>query len=96
MKIITLNIQWGLGVDGRLDLARLIADAPALLDAWPVANGGAPHPTSFFLFDQTLGQPHCCDFVFVTEDLAPRMTRIAYDQQVKSSDHQPVLIELDL
>jgi endonuclease/exonuclease/phosphatase family metal-dependent hydrolase len=71
-------------------------DAPALLDAWQVANGATPHPTSFYLFDQTLGEPHCCDFVFVTADLAPKMTRIAYDQSAKSSDHQPVLIELDL
>jgi len=75
---------------------RFETNAPAMLDAWQVANGAAPHPTSFYLFDQRQGQPHCCDFVFVTEDLAPRMTRIAYDQRLTSSDHQPVLIELDL
>jgi endonuclease/exonuclease/phosphatase family metal-dependent hydrolase len=68
--------------------------APALLDAWQVANGTTPHPTSFYLFDQSGGSPHCCDFVFLSEDLAPRIERIAYDQQVQSSDHQPVLIEL--
>src|SRR4051812_37067861 len=32
MKIITWNIQWGLGVDGRLDLARLVADARSVAD----------------------------------------------------------------
>jgi endonuclease/exonuclease/phosphatase family metal-dependent hydrolase len=60
-----------------------------------VLNGHAPHPTSFYLFDRTEGSPHCCDFAFVSEDLAPRLRHVAYDQEVKSSDHQPVLIELD-
>ena len=32
MKLITWNIQWGLGIDGRLDLARMIADARTLAD----------------------------------------------------------------
>src|SRR3954469_1610376 len=32
MKIITWNIQWGLGIDGRLDLARLVADARGIAD----------------------------------------------------------------
>ncbi len=27
MKLITWNIQWGLGMDGRCDLARVVADA---------------------------------------------------------------------
>jgi endonuclease/exonuclease/phosphatase family metal-dependent hydrolase len=69
-------------------------EAPALFDAWEVMNGQKPHPTSFYLFDQTEGSPHCCDFMFVTEDLTPRLQRIVYDQQMKSSDHQPILIEL--
>ena len=28
MKLITWNIQWGLGMDGRVDLARIVAEAP--------------------------------------------------------------------
>jgi endonuclease/exonuclease/phosphatase family metal-dependent hydrolase len=66
----------------------------ALVDAWEAKNGRTPHPTSFYLFDQSEGSPHCCDFVFVTEDLAPRIERVTYDQTIQSSDHQPVLIEL--
>lgn len=69
--------------------------APALLDAWQVVHGSQPHPPSFCLFEQSNGPPHCCDFVFVTEDLAPRVSRIVYDQKTRASDHQPVLIELD-
>ncbi len=33
MKVVTWNIQWGLGCDGRVDLARIVSDARALCDA---------------------------------------------------------------
>ncbi len=68
--------------------------APRLLDSWTALNPDAPHPPSFCLFDQSYGEPHCCDFVFVTEDLAPRLKRVLYDVETKVSDHQPVLIEI--
>ena len=32
MKLITWNIQWGLGLDGRCDLARIVADAKRIAD----------------------------------------------------------------
>ena len=32
MKLVTWNIQWGLGVDGRLDLKRIVDDARSLAD----------------------------------------------------------------
>jgi endonuclease/exonuclease/phosphatase family metal-dependent hydrolase len=32
MKLITWNIQWGLGLDGRCDLARVVADAKRIAD----------------------------------------------------------------
>lgn len=32
MKLVTWNIQWGLGCDGRVDLARIVADARRLAD----------------------------------------------------------------
>jgi len=69
--------------------------APALLDAWTAKNPGVPHPNSFFIFDQRYGTPHCSDFVFVTEDLVPRLRRTFYDTETRASDHQPVLVELD-
>ena len=70
--------------------------APRLLDAWEAANGPSPHPPSFCLFEQSNGPPHCCDFMFVTEDIASRVSRVAYDQNTQASDHQPVLLELDM
>jgi endonuclease/exonuclease/phosphatase family metal-dependent hydrolase len=68
--------------------------AARLLDSWSVLNPHAQHPPSFCIYDQTYGQPHACDFVFVTEDLAPRLKRVFYDVATKVSDHQPVLVEL--
>jgi len=67
---------------------------PALLDTWSAAHPEAPHPPSFCLFDQTYGAPHCCDFIFATEDLVRRMEQVAYDVETKVSDHQPVMIAL--
>ena len=32
MKLITWNIQWGLGMDGRLDLARIVSEAKRIAD----------------------------------------------------------------
>jgi endonuclease/exonuclease/phosphatase family metal-dependent hydrolase len=70
------------------------AGVPRLLDAWEATHPSESHPPSFCLFDQTYGQPHCCDFVFVTEDLLPRVRRLDYDVRTQVSDHQPVLLDL--
>ena len=32
MKLITWNIQWGRGLDGRVDLARIVSHARAMAD----------------------------------------------------------------
>jgi endonuclease/exonuclease/phosphatase family metal-dependent hydrolase len=80
-------------------LARLLQPfedgAPAFRDAWTVHNAGAPHPVSFCLYEQVIGPPHCCDYALITEDLAPRLRGITYDQSSRASDHQSVIIELD-
>lgn len=76
-------------------LADPIAEGvPALVDAWRVLRGDAPHPASFCIADQTYGQPHCSDYVFVTEDLSSRLVSIRYDGETRLSDHQPVLVTL--
>jgi endonuclease/exonuclease/phosphatase family metal-dependent hydrolase len=67
---------------------------PVLTDAWEALHPGAPHPHSFCVSDQRYGPAHCCDFVFVTEDLAPRLERVVYDTETRVSDHQPVLVTL--
>ena len=64
------------------------------LDAWRVAHPGKAHPPSFGLFDkQFASEPYCCDFVLVTQDLAPRISAVRIDLESKESDHQPVIVE---
>ena len=40
------------------------------------------------------GEELHCDFIFVGEDLAPRVRAIRVDQQTQASDHQPVVLTL--
>jgi endonuclease/exonuclease/phosphatase family metal-dependent hydrolase len=67
--------------------------APCFRDAWAVAHAGAPHPPTFCVHDP--GEPaYCCDFVFVTEDLAQRVEDVTVDADTQVSDHQPVALRL--
>jgi len=66
-----------------------------LLDAWRIVHGTTPHAPTFRLFDRRYGpEPVACDFVFVSDELAPRVARIAVDPATQVSDHQPVVVEL--
>ena len=68
--------------------------APPLHDAWQLLHGATPHPPSFRLYDEGYaGAPYCCDFVFVSEDLAPRLRTLRIDSRCQASDHQPVVAE---
>jgi endonuclease/exonuclease/phosphatase family metal-dependent hydrolase len=70
-------------------------DASPLRDAWPWLHPGAPQPPTFRLFDHRYGaDPMACDFVFVSDALAPKVRRVEVDARSQASDHQPVLIEL--
>ena len=76
--------------------APLPGGVPCYVDAWPVANPGKAHAPTVGVFDkvQWKGREFCCDFICVTEDLLPRVRRVAVDLQTAASDHQPVLLEL--
>lgn len=68
-------------------------DAPALVDAWSLCHPDDAHPATFRIFDPEWS-PYCCDFVFVSEDVAPRVADMAVDAGSQASDHQPVLVAL--
>jgi endonuclease/exonuclease/phosphatase family metal-dependent hydrolase len=70
---------------------------PALRDAWQVLHPGVPHPPSLGLFEreQWPEGAFCCDFIYVTEDLCPRIAAVSVDQHTDASDHQPVVLTLD-
>lgn len=74
----------------------LAVGGPRLRDAWQALNGTKPHPPTFCVHDQRYTKtPYCCDFAFVSEDIAPRVRRIEVDSDTRASDHQPVLLVLD-
>lgn len=69
---------------------------PGYVDSWSRLHPGVPHPPTFCVHEHEYGgAPYCCDFVFVSEDLLPRLKRVAIDVDTQASDHQPVLVELD-
>ena len=69
--------------------------ALGFVDAWEALNPDVPHPPTFRVHEREKGQsPYCCDFVFLTPDLAPRLKSIRIDGDNQASDHQPVIVEL--
>ena len=66
----------------------------AWTDAWSAAHPGKPHPPSFGIYDREFAsEPYCCDFVFVSRDLVPRIASVRVDTETQASDHQPVIVE---
>jgi len=69
---------------------------PALVDAWRHAHPGLPHPHTNGVHDRVQWPaPYTCDFVYVSEDLLPRLREVRVDGDTQASDHQPVLVVLD-
>lgn len=63
------------------------------IDAWSVAHPGEPHAPTFCLFDRKhASRPYCCDFVFVSPELGPRIASVRVDLETQASDHQPVIV----
>ena len=68
--------------------------ASQLHDAWSLVRGATPHTPTFKVHDRRYGpEAIACDFVFVSDALAPRVRRIEVDSDTRVSDHQPVMVE---
>lgn len=64
-------------------------------DAWRVAHPDRPQPPTFGVHDAEFGrEPYCCDYVLVSDELAPRVSTVRVDSDCQASDHQPVVVEL--
>ena len=75
-------------------LAPFSVPVPRLLDAWQALHPDVPHPPTWGVHDD---HPRiCCDFVFLTEDLLPALRRVQVMADITASDHQPVLLDLDM
>ncbi|MEM5426906.1 endonuclease/exonuclease/phosphatase family protein [Cupriavidus oxalaticus] len=67
-------------------------------DAWLQTHPGQPHAPTCAIHDkeQWPEPPFACDFMFVTENLAARIRRCEVNADTADSDHQPILLSLDL
>jgi endonuclease/exonuclease/phosphatase family metal-dependent hydrolase len=76
------------------EYARLFA--PPLIDAWRVARGAEPHPSTTGLFDrrQWPTGEHCRDYFAVTAEVARRVESLQIDLATDASDHQPLRLAL--
>ncbi len=76
--------------------APIAPGVPAYRDSWSIAHPGRPHLPTLGVYDkdQWPGEAFCCDFVFVTEDLASRVEDVVVNAATDASDHQPVLLRL--
>jgi endonuclease/exonuclease/phosphatase family metal-dependent hydrolase len=63
------------------------------VDAWAALNAGRARENTFHLFDGET--PYCCDYIFVTPDLVPRLRAVRIEKETQASDHQPVMLELE-
>jgi endonuclease/exonuclease/phosphatase family metal-dependent hydrolase len=74
----------------------LTENAPPYRDAWTATHGHQPHAPTFCVHSSGYSKtPYCCDFIFVSENIAPRVHRVEVDSATQASDHQPVVMELD-
>ena len=74
----------------------IASEVPRYVDSWTRLHPDTPHPPTFCVHEHAHGgAPYCCDFVFVSEDLAPRLKSVAIDIDTKASDHQPVIVTLE-
>jgi endonuclease/exonuclease/phosphatase family metal-dependent hydrolase len=66
------------------------------VDAWTAHHGTVPHAPTAGIGDaeQWPQGPHCRDFIFVSQDLAERITDMHVDVDTTASDHQPIALTL--
>ncbi len=71
--------------------------APGWRDAWRISRGDAPHtPTVGLNGAEWPDRPYCCDFFFVTADIAMLVGGVEVDTETAASDHQPLLLTLSV
>jgi len=67
-------------------------------DAWRLANPDIPHPPTCGIFDreQWADGPHCRDFFWMSSELKNIKVEVDVDTTTDLSDHQPVVLELEI
>ena len=79
-------------------LAAAVPGGEALLDAWPIVWPQRAHPPTLGLHDrEQFDEPaYCSDYVFVSAGLGQRVRGLDVDLQTQASDHQPLVLTLDV
>ena len=78
------------------DIQAPLASDHGYRDAWRIAHAHTPHTPTFCVHSTQYSKtPYCCDFAFVSGDLAARVRDVKVDAATQASDHQPVFLELD-
>ncbi len=71
------------------------AYTPPFVDAWQSCYPNVPQPDTVGIYDRAQWpEAFACDFMFVTEDLLPRVERLEVETVTQASDHQPMLLVL--
>lgn len=83
---------------GSPDYQELLAEdagALPLVDAWQARHPNtARAPTAGLHGFDWPDRPLCCDYFFVTDDLAPRLRAVEVVSDTAASDHQPIVLEM--
>jgi len=76
--------------------APIAPGVPTYRDVWRIRHPGRPHAPTLGVHDkeQWPERAFCCDFIFVTENIADRVEDIVVNGETDASDHQPVLLDL--
>ncbi len=89
------NCEPGSPEHQRMQAAAAVDGVPVWLDAWTIAHPGAAHAPSVGVHGaEWPGRAYCCDFFFVSPELAPRVRAVRVLEDTSASDHQPVVLEL--
>ncbi len=68
------------------------------IDSWKLVCADKPQPWTCGIFDKQQWQqgPHCRDYFWLSSELASTDIKVSVDTSTDLSDHQPIIIEIDL
>ncbi|MCK0508873.1 endonuclease/exonuclease/phosphatase family protein [Aromatoleum anaerobium] len=76
--------------------ADIALHVPPWRDAWRVKHGSRVHdPTVGLHGAEWPGRAYCCDYAWVSDDLAARVAKVEVYTATPASDHQPLVLELN-
>lgn len=64
-------------------------------DAWPLVHGREPHHATVGLHNAAWpDRGYCCDFFWLSDDLAPHVSNVSVNADTTASDHQPLQLDV--